>query len=83
MWKVFSQSGPQTALTTMNRPVKPTPGEEGEKKKQPGECPNHGLLSSLLTFKRARTETAVSKMPHNIPCQGKQQKENSKAETSS
>jgi len=48
MWKVFSLSGLQAALTTMSRPVKPTPGEEGEgeEKQGPGECPNQGLLSA-------------------------------------
>lgn len=62
MWKVFSQSGLQTSLTTMRRPVKPTPVKEveGEKKTRPGDCPNQGLLSSSLTFKRVGNETAVS-----------------------
>lgn len=83
MWKVFS--GLQTAPTTMSRPVKPTPVEEveGGKKIGPGECPNQGLLSSPLTFKRAGNETAVSKMTCNIPCQGIHQREVLKADTNS
>lgn len=36
IWKVFSQSGLQTALTTMRRPVKPTPGEEVEGEEKQG-----------------------------------------------
>lgn len=34
MWKVFSQSGLQTDLTTMSRSVKPTPGEEVEREEK-------------------------------------------------
>lgn len=85
MWKAFFQSGLQTSLTTMSRPVKPTPVEEveGGKKTGPGECLNQGLLSSPLTFKREGNETAVSKMTCNIPCQGIHQREALKADTNS
>lgn len=36
MWKVFSQSGLQTALTTMSRPVKSTLVEEVQEEKKQG-----------------------------------------------
>lgn len=71
-WKVFSQSGPQTSLTTMNWPVKPSPVkevEEAEKKQDQGNVKNWSLLSSPLAFKRVRNEAAVSKMTCNILCQ--------------
>lgn len=85
MWKVFSQSGLQTSLTTMSRPVKLTPVKEveGEKKTGPGECPNQGLLSSSLTFKRVGNETSVSKMTCNILRQWIRQRAVLKANTNS
>lgn len=40
MWKVFSQSGLQTALTTMSRSVKLTPVAEVEGEKKGGGLGN-------------------------------------------
>lgn len=82
MWKVFSQSGLQTALTTISRPVKPTPGEEveGEEKQGLGNVQTRPFVFPL-TFKRVGNETAVSKMTCNIPCQETDQKDVLKADS--